>query len=1535
MKTITLKYKKTILLISTVLLSSIGYSQSSQLFTTSGSFTAPAGVTSVKVEAWGGGGKGGSRTGGGSNGYGGGGGGAYAKKAAVTVTPGVPNTVVVGTGATTNSANGLDSYFINSTTVLAKGGTTVPNNASVGGAGGAGSPTSIGDAGAVFAGGKGANGVAGTYGGGGGSSAGTALAGTNATNATGAVAPLGGGNGANGAASNGNGTNAVSIGGGGGGALRTSGNPVGGNGADGQVLITWTCPTYALTSATTATGPFCGSSTSTVTLRSSSLTSETYTVTYNLSGSTTAIGNTATMTFTAGSPGTGTFNTSSLNGGTTNITITNIASGACNSPISSNNTASVLVVNPPTANAGTNVNTCANTGAVNITAGASVTFYTAYAWTSNGTGTFTNPSSVTICTYTPSAADISAGSVTLTLTVTGTAPCSTATSSKTLTILPAPTAVAGTAISTCSSAGAVNITTGSSATNQTSVTWTSSGTGTFVNPNSLTTCTYTPSAADATAGSVILTLTATGNAPCSNAISTKTLTITNAPTAVAGSAIATCSTSGAVNITTGSSATNYASIAWTSNGTGTFVNPTSLTTCTYNPSIADKALGTVTLTLTVTGNTPCGTSTDTKTLTIFTSPTAVAGTAISTCSAAGAVNITAGSSATNQTSVTWSSSGTGTFANATSLTTCTYTPSVADITAGSVTLTLTSSNAGCTNATDTKILTITPSTPASISISASATTICAGTNVTFTATPTNGGTTPAYQWKVNGANVGTNSTTYSSATLVNGNTVTCVLTSNATPCLTGSPATSNTVTMTVNPAITASVSISASATTICAGTNATFTAVPTNGGATPSYQWKVNGTNVGTNSATYSSSTLSNSDAITCIMTASATPCLSGSPATSNTITMTVNPYLTASVSVSPSATTICSGTSVTFTATATNGGTTPAYQWILNGTNVGTNSTTYTSSTLTNGDQVICVLTSNAAPCLLGSPATSNTVTMTVNTTPTITSSTPGSRTGTGTVVLGATASTGATVFWYNVASGGGPLGSGTTFTTPSIAATTTYYAVAVAGSGCASTPRTPVVATIYAPEIDIQGNLVSIVDGDTTPVATDWSDFTAASSRTFTILNTGGGILNIGAITFTGTNASEFTIVIAPNPSVAAGDSTSFTVQFAPTAAGLRTATINIVNDDANENPYDFKIQGTGTAQEMNVQGNATDIADGDTTPTTTDWTDFSNLATTRTFTIQNLGSITLTVGAITFSGTNPGDFSVITAPSATVAGRSTTTFVVKFTAGATGVRSAIMSIANNDSNENPYNFTIQGNTTSINMNVKAAALLIADGDTTPSSTDWTDFGTTNVSSAITRTYTIENTGTTNLLLSGTPKVALTGSTDFSVTTQPASPVGASSTTTFVVTFNPTSTGTKNASISIANNDAGAGKNPYTFDITGTGLQAYTDSDGDGVFNNLDTDDDNDGIPDNVEQSYASGSVLGTQVDVTLLNETFGTGITRADINDYTSSATTTYCWEDGTNVLTTCDTVSNGDCDDGQYTVFYQAGTLARSRSYPWRY
>lgn len=308
----------------------------------------------------------------------------------------------------------------------------------------------------------------------------------------------------------------------------------------------------------------------------------------------------------------------------------------------------------------------------------------------------------------------------------------------------------------------------------------------------------------------------------------------------------------------------------------------------------------------------------------------------------------------------------------------------------SVTLTSTATCATGNPATDEIQVSITPNSSVSVQVAASQTSICEGTSVTFTATGTNGGVAPVYQWFLNGSPAVTNSNVYESSTLNNNDVITVSLTSDLS-CTTGNPATSNPIQITVNPIVPASVSITASSTDICAGTNVSFTATPVNGGTTPTYQWKVNGADVGSNSGTFSSSTLSNGQVVSVVMTSNA-PCVINSPATSEGITMTVNPVLPVSVSIAANTpTTICAGTSVTFTATPTNGGTTPTYQWLLNGANIGTGST-YTTSSLSNNDEVKVILTSSIPSCTTGNPATSNVIKMTVNpmVTPSVSISSP-----------------------------------------------------------------------------------------------------------------------------------------------------------------------------------------------------------------------------------------------------------------------------------------------------------------------------------------------------------------------------------------------------------------------------------------------------------------------------------------------------------------------------------------------------------------
>ncbi|MFY7707233.1 MAG: MopE-related protein [Flavobacteriales bacterium] len=277
-----------------------------------------------------------------------------------------------------------------------------------------------------------------------------------------------------------------------------------------------------------------------------------------------------------------------------------------------------------------------------------------------------------------------------------------------------------------------------------------------------------------------------------------------------------------------------------------------------------------------------------------------------------------------------------------------------------------------------------PNNPVSVSIAADPVSpICAGTEVTFTATPTNPGTTPTYAWTVNGSPAGTNSATFVTSSLTNNSNVQVTLTSNIS-CPTGNPAASNVINFTVNPIVTPSVSIAAApSNNVCAGDLVTFTATPTNGGTTPSYAWTVNGNSVGTNSNTFSSSSLVTGDIVSVEMTSNAI-CTSTNTALSNNITMTVNALTIPSVTIAANTPSpICAGTSVTFTATPTNGGVVPTYAWFINATPAGTNSATFTTTALVNGDIVSVQMTSNAV-CPSPTTATSNSLTYTVTAPPT-----------------------------------------------------------------------------------------------------------------------------------------------------------------------------------------------------------------------------------------------------------------------------------------------------------------------------------------------------------------------------------------------------------------------------------------------------------------------------------------------------------------------------------------------------------------------
>ena len=241
----------------------------------------------------------------------------------------------------------------------------------------------------------------------------------------------------------------------------------------------------------------------------------------------------------------------------------------------------------------------------------------------------------------------------------------------------------------------------------------------------------------------------------------------------------------------------------------------------------------------------------------------------------------------------------------------------------------------------------------------------------------------------------------------------------------------------------------------------------------------------------------------------------------------------------------------------------------------------------------------------------------------------------------------------------------------------------------------------------------------------------------------------------------------------------------------------------------------------------------------------------------------------------------------------------------------------------NNSAYNYfdniLIEGFNPSPEINITGNGISILNGDSTPSIKDNTNFSTTNVGATLTKTFTIQNLGSINLNVSN---ITFSNTTDFSLTGTPyASPISAGNSTTFTILVNSSNIGTKSSVVTINNNDSDEGT--YTFSIEANIEQNFFDSDGDGVFDNVDIDDDNDGIEDAIEELACQNTSVSTTTNYKFLNETFGGG-SRATINT-TYDATTTYCYEDGTNGVNTpeCSGLSSRDLGDGEYTVYHKAG------------
>lgn len=377
-----------------------------------------------------------------------------------------------------------------------------------------------------------------------------------------------------------------------------------------------------------------------------------------------------------------------------------------------------------------------------------------------------------------------------------------------------------------------------------------------------------------------------------------------------------------------------------------------------------------------------------------------------------------------------------------------------------------------------------------------------------------------------------------------------------------------------------------------------------------------------------------------------------------------------------------------------------------------------------------------------------------------------------------------------------------------------------------------------------------VAIPNGDASPSVAKTTDFGSAGvngglvNRTLVITNFGFAQLNLtGApkVQISGPHAADFQVTTTVPGSVPARANDTFQISFDPSATGLRSAMVSIASDDPDESPYTFAIQGTGTSgggvpdiDLSSLSGAA--IPNGDTSPSAAKSTDFGNSGVNgglvnQVFVITNFGFGPLTLtGAprVQIGGAHAADFQVTSNAPGSVPGRANDTFQITFDPSATGLRSAIVSIASDDPDESPYTFAIRGTGTSgggvpdIDLS-SLTGVAIPIGDTTPSVLETTQFGSLPVGDSLIRTFVITNFGFAPLSLNNSPRVQVLGpnAVDYAVSVQPPAVVAARTNTTFQVRFTPGSTGQKNATIRILSDDPD--ESPYDFSIQGSGTTAH----------------------------------------------------------------------------------------------------------------
>jgi len=326
---------------------------------------------------------------------------------------------------------------------------------------------------------------------------------------------------------------------------------------------------------------------------------------------------------------------------------------------------------------------------------------------------------------------------------------------------------------------------------------------------------------------------------------------------------------------------------------------------------------------------------------------------------------------------------------------------------------------------------------------------------------------------------------------------------------------------------------------------------------------------------------------------------------------------------------------------------------------------------------------------------------------------------------------------------------------------------------------------------------------------------DVGSQTTKTFTVRNDGGSSLLASNPGLEGPNFDQFilespwTPFLILNP----GESSTFDVTFSPTASGPFTVTLQLTNNDPDENPFDIQISGIGLigAPEIEIEQPAgINLSDGSGT------VDFGSTAvgthTVRTFAIRNTGLLQLGGLALTKTGTDAARFSLGALGVTSLDPGASTSFDVTFTPSTAGPFSASIEVASNDADENPFNIAVSG--TGL-LSAPEIAVEQPPGANLVSESAVIRFEAPATGSPVAKSFSIRNIGSGDL---ENLSVSFAGGNHapFNLTQPGATSLSPTESTSFDITFTSPAAGSFTTELRIASNDAD--EDPFRIVIFGS---------------------------------------------------------------------------------------------------------------------